>query len=292
MKLIRQAFILCTLCLASQAIKAQEAPLVDSLTSEVAISLPSEAADSAAIDTSAITALKPLMSKGSPISIYELPYSLTGTSYDWHRMWMNTVALTTAYCATLFVLEMLPDETTDWNSYEIQKNPPIVRWFNNVYMIGPVIDKDLFIFNYVLHPYAGAAYFMAARSNGFNFYQSMFYSFMISTFGWEFGIEACMEKPSIQDVFVTPIGGALVGECFYLIKRHIVNNDYTLWGSPILGRVVACVVDPVNEFMGMFYGNPTRRLHLGARGHATDISSRLVPVVAPNQVGLALSCTF
>lgn len=27
------------------------------------------------------------------VSPYELPYSMTGNSYDWHRLWINTATL-------------------------------------------------------------------------------------------------------------------------------------------------------------------------------------------------------
>lgn len=48
-----------------------------------------------------------------------------------------------------------------------------------------------------------------------------------------------MERPSIQDIFVTPLVGSALGEMFYKLKRHIVSNDYRLWGSPVIGNIVA-----------------------------------------------------
>ena len=161
-------------------------------------------------------------------SVYMFPYSWRRTcDPNWHRMWVNTAVLTGAFVSTLFVLEMLPEDATAWNRREIESKPFYKRWADNIFRLNPEIDHDNLVFNYVLHPYAGAAYFMAARSCGFNFFQSMLYSALISTVGWEFGIEACMERPSYQDIIITPLVGSLFGELFYHAKRHIVDHDYT-----------------------------------------------------------------
>ena len=45
------------------------------------------------------------VSKIPPISPYALPYSVSGTSHDWHRLWINTSVLSSAFVGTLLVLE-------------------------------------------------------------------------------------------------------------------------------------------------------------------------------------------
>lgn len=206
------------------------------------------------------TDVKDAVDKKEFISIYELPYSFTEQEHDWHRLWINTAVLGGAYVGTLLVLECLPEDATSWNRAELQDVPLFKRWHNHVIKKGPEWDHDKFYFNYLLHPYAGAVYYMGARSCGFNVWQSLLYCTCISTVGWEFGIEAFMERPSIQDLFVTPIAGTFLGECFYKIKRKIVNDGYTLAGSSVLGNIVAFLIDPVNEFVGLFAGNPCRKL--------------------------------
>ena len=191
-------------------------------------------------------------------TIYSKPYSVTEKVPDWKRLWTNTAVLSGAYIGTLLVLECLPEDATSWNRAELQDVPLFKRWHNHVIKEGPEWDHDKFYFNYILHPYAGAVYFMSARSCGFNTWQSLLYCTCVSTIGWEFGIEAFMERPSIQDIFVTPLVGSAIGEGFYHIKRHLVDNDYCILGSPILGGIVAWVVDPVNEFTGLWLGNPAR----------------------------------
>lgn len=239
-----------------------------------------------ALDTSNILSYDWLPhAKPTPVSPYALPYSLTGKSYNWHRLWINSAVLSSAFVGTLLVLECLPEDATTWNRAALQKYSPFYRWYRHIFIKGPEWDHDNFVFNYVLHPYAGAAYYMGARSQGFNAYQSLLYATIVSTVGWEFGIEACMERPSYQDLFVTPLCGAVIGEGFYLTKRYLVNNNYRLLGSPILGNVVAFLVDPLNEAVGWFAGDPARRI---ARAKATDTRAHLA--LTPRS--LSLSVTF
>lgn len=226
-------------------------------------------------------------------SIYELPYSVTGSEPNWKRLWLNTGVIGGAFIGTLFVLECLPEDATSWNRAEIQSVAPFKRWFRNIFKKGFEWDHDKFYFNYILHPYAGAVYYMGARSCGFNAWQSLLYCTCISTFFWEFGIEAFMERPSIQDLFITPLIGSLIGEGFYKIKRTIVNNGYRLAGSAILGNIVVFLVDPINEVIGLFAGNECRRLNLRKESMEHGLSSSLLYQSETGiNVGLSLSYKF
>ncbi len=242
----------------------------------------------ATISTDYLTAIDHTDDKHTPVSPYELPYSWKGKSPDWHRLWLNTAVYAGAMVGTLGVLECLPEDATSWNRAEIRQVPMFKRWYRNVFKIGPTWDGDSWIFNYIMHPYAGAVYFMSARSVGFNFGQSMLYSAFISTVFWEFGIEAFMEPPSIQDIFITPGVGSLIGEGFYRLKRHLVANDYRLAGSKVLGNIVGVIIDPVNELMGLFTGNPARVE--AARRHGR--TSSIMPANVGGAPGFTFSCTF
>lgn len=220
-------------------------------------------------------------------SIYRHPASLTYRCPDWKRMWTNTAVLGGAFIGTLVVLECLPEDATSWNRAEIQSVPMFKRWRNHVLREGPAWDHDKAIFNYVLHPYAGAVYFMSARSCGFNFWQSLLYSTCISSIGWEFGIEAFMERPSIQDLFVTPLVGSIIGEGFYRAKRRIAENDYHLLGSKVLGNIVVFLIDPVNEVIDLFRG---RNTSCSRANH--QLSGSFSPMITPNYKGFSLCMTF
>lgn len=232
-----------------------------------------------------------LSAKPIPVSPYALPYSFTGQTKDWHRLWINTAVLSGAFVGTLFVLECLPEDATTWNRAEIRQTPMFTRWYQNVFVKGPEWDHDKWVFNYLLHPYAGSVYFMTARSCGFNFWQSLLYSSIISDVGWEFGIEAFMERPSYQDMFITPLVGSAIGECCYMLKRHIVDNGYRLFGSPVLGNIVAFLVDPVNEVVGLFNHNPARAVaHEKREEQGTSLS--FAPMLSSEYKGFTLDVTF
>lgn len=251
-------------------------------------------ADSLALSlsTDTLTLTLPKAERSLYDNIYAKPYTLTGNVHPkWGRLWANTGVLVGAYVTTLFVLECLPQDATAWNRAEIHNVPLFKRWRNHVITQGPEWDHDKFLFNYVLHPYAGAVYFMSARSCGFGFWQSMLYSTIISTVGWEFGIEAFMERPSYQDLFITPIVGSCVGELFYRVKRTIVSHDYTLGGSKVLGNIVVFLVDPLNEVLNLMRGSDTRRMHLGRR-ESRRLESSFIPVGAGGAPGFTLSVTF
>lgn len=199
-------------------------------------------------------AIDPRRLKAPTPCIYDMPYSLSANYPNYRRLAANTGLLFAGGFTTLAVLSLLPEDATSWNKDEITEVPMTERYLRNV-MDGPHWDGDKFVFNYILHPYAGAAYFMSARSQGFNFWYSALYSFGVSTIFWEYGIEAFMEIPSIQDLIITPVVGSLLGECMYLGKRYIVEHDYRLLGWKPLGYVAAFICDPVNEFLGYFRGN-------------------------------------
>lgn len=282
-------YIILLLAVAGVALSGRAAQRVAVIEDEVisSIALPQSSVQEATLDMSFMEVTMPYHSKGRTLSIYELPYSLTTNSPDMKRVWINAGIFAAAFGGTLTVLECLPEGATNWNRATIQSTPWYKRWYQNVIEKGPEWDGDSPVFNYMLHPYAGAVYFMAARSCGLNFYRSLLFSTLVSTVGWEFGIEGTMERPSIQDIFITPLVGSCLGELFYILKRHIVNNGYRLLGSPVLGHAVAFIIDPVNEIVGLIGGNPAAKV-----ARQRGVTSSLYPSVGGGGFGISLSCTF
>lgn len=234
---------------------------------------------------------------GERLTLYDFPYSRSLSMPQWNRLWLNTGILVSAGVTTMIVLESLPSDATAWNKTENEKVNMFERWWRHVHE-GPVWDKDNMIFNYILHPYAGAAYYMGARSNGFNMWGSFLYSFCISTFFWEYGFEAFNEIPSVQDLIITPVVGSILGEGFYLAKRSIVSNDYRLFGSKVLGHAVAFLLDPINELTGYFRGDQRKlsrravqRRHAAGSG-GLDVSTWIAPSSGGLQSGISITYAF
>jgi hypothetical protein len=77
-----------------------------------------------------------------------------------------------------------------------------------------VWDSDNFLFNHPGHPYQGGLYHAAARSNGFSFYESMFFD-GLGSLTWELFGET--DIPALNDLIVTTFGGAIFGEMLHLL---------------------------------------------------------------------------
>lgn len=140
---------------------------------------------------------------------------------------------------------LLPPGGGGWESRPfIDDDDPLATWRNNI-GAGPVFDHDPWVVNLVAHPYSGATYYMAARNSGVGAAGAFGYSVMMSTFYWEFGLEAFAEPPSIQDLIITPVLGALLGEQMYRINNRIKENGGLLFGSKTIGQIGLILTDPV-----------------------------------------------
>jgi hypothetical protein len=146
---------------------------------------------------------------------------------------------------TKLMLYALPTSITHWEKTTFKEDLSNfgVKWKQNV-KDAPQKDNNEFYFNYIAHPYVGAIYYVQAREAGFKNYQSFFYSAMLSTLLWEYGIEASSEIPSTQDLFITPIVGSMLGEVFYQTSYAIKKNDAKVWDSKALGYTLLFIMDP------------------------------------------------
>lgn len=138
-------------------------------------------------------------------------------------------------------LYALPTSVTNWHKSTIGSEGH--TYFDNV-RNGPVMDSDPWYINLVGHPYAGAVYYRVARHAGYGKLQSFGYSVMMSTLFWEYGMEALVEVPSIQDLIFTPLLGAVLGETFIYLEEKIKENDGKLLGSKLLGTIAMTLMNP------------------------------------------------
>jgi hypothetical protein len=123
------------------------------------------------------------------------------------------------------VLICLPKEVTKWSHDWAQD-----AWRNmkRSFSTLPVWDKDDWQLNYIGHPIAGSYYYNALRSQN----ASRIHSFLFSTaqsFIWEYFIEGMAEKPSTQDLFITPVVGSLLGESTHLLTMSMRRNGFNFF---------------------------------------------------------------
>ena len=142
---------------------------------------------------------------------------------------------------TIGVLYMAPESVSGWTD-EQKEGYSMSIWWDNV--THPHVDSDTFYINYVLHPYWGAAYFVRSRERGYNSRQAFWYSVMLSS-AYEFGAEALFEEPSIQDLFVTPVCGSMLGQYFMRVRVSIRDREVELGHRSRKDQVVWVLTDPL-----------------------------------------------
>ncbi|MET0591127.1 MAG: DUF3943 domain-containing protein [Polyangiaceae bacterium] len=84
-------------------------------------------------------------------------------------------------------------------------------------------DNNLFRTNFLLHPGAGMMSYWLARANGLNIYAATTAS-VVSSATFEFLLE-WLEKPSVNDLIATPLGGIAAGEFFFHLGDYL-NSSY------------------------------------------------------------------
>jgi hypothetical protein len=84
-----------------------------------------------------------------------------------------------------------------------------------------VYDSDSFATNEIAHPIHGGIYFSACRTSGLGFWESITGT-LAGSATWELFGE--VEKPSINDLVSTTLGGIIIGESFHALSRDLLRN--------------------------------------------------------------------
>lgn len=163
------------------------------------------------------------------------PRPLLSGLRNWDRPFMTKAkrsffTITGIAVASGVVLAFLPQNFSRWDSDVLSR---ATENFKRAWTSPPVWDEDVFFHNYLGHPYAGAFYYNTVRSQGATAWQSFGYALFQSTF-WEYVVEALAEQPSIQDLFITPVIGSLLGELFHRWSLHILRSGHLNFGEKAL----------------------------------------------------------
>ncbi len=130
---------------------------------------------------------------------------------------------------------------------------------------GFIWDNDKLGTNMFLHPYNGNLYYNAARSNGYNFWQSSLFAIGGSAM-WELFMEC--EYPSTNDIIATPIGGSAIGEMTYRVSDTMID-DRTGGAERAAREVGVFLVNPIREFTRIINGDAWRRRATSGRQFGT-----------------------
>lgn len=161
---------------------------------------------------------------------------LAGNRTFGHKAWRAAKIILIGELATMAFFAVMPEDFSNWNK-NFYKNA-VPHW-KNAFTKPPKMDDDPILVNYIQHPLAGAIYYNGVRSQGATPLQSFLFSCAESTF-FEYFIESVAERPSIQDLIVTPIAGSLIGE---------LQNQATLLmrknGFNFVEKVAVFIVNPM-----------------------------------------------
>ncbi len=178
-----------------------------------------------------------------------------------------TVADTTVYLGPrnkrflLAASEVVGINTLIWsyNRYIRQggENPGFRIGFNSWqenFENGYEWDDNSFATNQFAHPYHGSLYFNAARSNGYDFWQSIPFAFA-GSFMWEHFYET--HHAAYNDWVNTSIGGTSLGEMMWRLSDMVLDNTAT-GGGRRWREVGGFLVNPMRGFNRMVTGDWSR----------------------------------
>ena len=145
--------------------------------------------------------------------------------------------------AELVALQVIPNAfsriTNDAEWAKVSLN----SWGNNLTLPWQW-DNNAFLNNQFSHPYHGAMYFNAARTNGYNFWQSAPWSF-VGSLTWELFGEVWAPAPN--DLLNTTLGGITLGEMLYRMSSLTLKNESRGFNR-VVREVTAGLLNPVRGF--------------------------------------------
>jgi hypothetical protein len=115
-------------------------------------------------------------------------------------------------------------------------------------------DNNQFVNNQFSHPYHGALYYNAARSNGYNFWSASAWPWAGSLM-WEYFGEKWAPAPN--DVINTSMGGITLGETFWRLSSLMLDNR-AHGRERVVREVGASLLNPVRGFTRLVNGDMGR----------------------------------
>ena len=224
---------------------------------------------------------------------YYTPLKLSFLTDNEKNLVNDTRNIVYADLAQMAILWVLPTSFTNINKKQVREEGIAGSYAKNI-KAGPHKDADGKFFNYFAHPYVGAAYYSIVRNQGFSKMESFGYAVMMSTFFWEFGLEAIYERPSIQDLIITPIIGAILGEAFYQWGLDIKANAGYALGSKTFGSILLFFFNPAEGISNLINKGLGKKVIQNAKADLVISKKRepLRPGIQHNYINVRLNFQF
>ena len=139
----------------------------------------------------------------------------------------------------LTITLLMPSSFSGWD-FEDGYVKDGLRHLEEAWTEPPVWDTDHWFHNYVGHPYGGNVYYNTVRAKGATQFQSFVFAGAMS-FWWEYVLEGMAERPSIQDLVITPVAGAILGEAVHRTTLSMRRN-----GTSVFEKAFILVLNPTH----------------------------------------------
>ena len=124
-------------------------------------------------------------------------------------------------------------------SGEIKTKGSLQNYKNNFGKL--TFDRDEPYWNWGIHPLSGSMLYLYYRTNGHTRTSALAMSFISSTL-FEFTVEIYTEPASVQDLYQTPIIGAIVGLSLETLSLYFLNS------GTLAGRIAGHIFNPFTLF--------------------------------------------
>jgi hypothetical protein len=163
---------------------------------------------------------------------------------DWRGLGRDTAFFLGYQVIAAGIWFLTPESVSQWSSE--QRKTSLQKWWENVR--HPQWDPDTWYVNYLGHPYFGAIGYIRARERRFGAFGSFWYAALLSGL-YEYGIEAMFERPSYQDLIITPVGGLVLGALvFEPIRELILRKPELRWYD----HIPLALTDPLGVSNSLF----------------------------------------
>ncbi len=115
--------------------------------------------------------------------------------------------------------------------------------YRKTFTMPPVWDSDHWSWNYEVHPYMGSISYLAYRNRRASVAESVLGT-ALNSFIYEYIIAGGTQRPSYNDLIVTPVAGSLLGEGLYQIKKRMLRDKHLTRFE----KVVLTLTDPAEVF--------------------------------------------
>jgi len=169
----------------------------------------------------------------------KLPTSAPDERSGWAQWNATLPGVTTTVMVFLVTMvggfTLLPKSTTGWTQ-------PKFSGLEGNFTQGPRFDNDHGYWNYAFHPLGGSEFYMMARNRELTWWQSFAYAAAVSS-TFEFFVESAYERASWQDLWITPVSGAFIGELRWQAKKAL-EDPHSKRPVGALNQVLYVIVDP------------------------------------------------